>query len=65
MLRRRVNFGELFSEKKIASHEAENMAYKTAPKEIYFGVSFVLTLPKVTTTITRLSLFSSLRGEVT
>ena len=49
----------------IASHEAENMAHKAASKEIYIGVSVVLTLHKVTTTIRRLSLFSSLCGEVT
>jgi hypothetical protein len=58
-------FGITFSENKIASYEAENTAYSTVYKKINFGLSIVLTLHIATTTIRRLSVFSSLCGEVT
>jgi hypothetical protein len=38
----------------IASYDAENMANKSASKEIYFSLSVILTLHIATTTIRRL-----------
>ena len=51
VLRRRVNFGDIFLFQKKKNYEAENTTYKTASKAVYFGLYVFLILHIETTTI--------------